>query len=437
MKKNINLFLSLALLALVITGCQPEGFQTPKGGKARSVTVKEAFFDSGSQTMQLTVKDNAQLQLNVVTIPANIPVSIHNSNPELFEITPDGLLKPKGIGIFGKGAITVSANDGSGLSTRFVVSVTDHLVTATSIDVASDGLAPKVQYNGKTFDLGKHVSLSPADAWEPIITYESENPAVATVDPNTGVITSGSTVDVKTNIIITYKNNFNTTVLTRKVEIEILLRVGQYTDIEDRSKWKVEMTMGALAQDGATGNVPAHLFDGNTSTFLSISKPNTLVAMATPPTFVVDMAEKKTINYIKWAHRGNNDAQGLRVYAVKLWGSDDGTTFTPILPKAVFAPVGQEDKNAALFWVPTNNKYNYTSLGAGQDYNFYRLTEFAEDRAVRYIKVELTVNNLNYGDSTSQSVYYEHPGYPLAERNNNNAMEQVSEFGAGHVVWQQ
>ncbi len=197
-----------------------------------------AFFRyicKNSKTMQVSLKDNAELQLNVVTIPAGLPVTYSNMFPDLMEVSPAGLIKGKGPGV---DTLIVSAADGSRISTKFVVNLTDHRVNATAINVAAAGATPEVKYGGSTFDLGQYVTVSPADAWEPHLTYVSSNTTYATVDANTGVITSGNVEDVSVTITITYSNNFNSTTLTKDVPVKILGRVYRPVDIS-RTDWTV------------------------------------------------------------------------------------------------------------------------------------------------------------------------------------------------------
>ncbi|MDR0824216.1 MAG: hypothetical protein LBN74_03930 [Prevotella sp.] len=124
MKKIIYLSTILIIAAMAITGCEPQGFEPENNGKITSISVKEAVYVStGTPSMQISLKENVQLQLTVAVLPKdakNQKLIFTNKHPELMEVTDAGLLKPKTVGI---DTLIVSATDGSGVSTRCVVNI--------------------------------------------------------------------------------------------------------------------------------------------------------------------------------------------------------------------------------------------------------------------------------------------------------------------------
>ncbi len=433
-----SIYLLLAAIAVVMAGCgQPEGFTPNNSGKAQAIASKEAVYVSASKSMQLSFKDNVEFPVTVVTIPTGIPVEFSNLHPELMEVTSAGLLKPKEPGT---DTLIVKATDGSRLSTQFVVNIIDHQVPATAINVTSEGANINLKYGGRTFDLANCVTVSPADAWEPRLSYESNDTSVATVDAN-GIVTSGNTPDTATTITITYSNNFNSTTLTRDVNVNVKGDVIVNTDI-DRTGWTVyTLTHNdyGFMNDGGTKDAPGtgtpeHLFDGALGSFLSLIKPGGSSGGVAPPvdseapSFVVDMKAEKKFNAIKWGHRngsytnpvtnitvGGNTYNYLRVYGVYLFGSNDGTTFTPIAPET---PAGADNM---VVWIPQKATY-VGSATSTEDATYYiKVTE----STYRHVKVQLKVHGRSYGTNAGQ---FQHPDYPGGGTTSGQAM-QVSEFG--------
>ena len=125
----------IAVIAAIMTAaCSPQGFEPKNDGKVSSIAVKEAVYVSaGTPSMQISLKDNEELQLNVVILPrdaANKKVTFSNKHPELMEVTDAGVIKPKAVGT---DTLTVGATDGSGVHTRYVVKIADHKVKATTV----------------------------------------------------------------------------------------------------------------------------------------------------------------------------------------------------------------------------------------------------------------------------------------------------------------
>lgn len=118
MKKII--YLSVLAVIMLVSGCDPQGFEPDNDGKVTSIAVKEAVYVStGTPSMQISFKDNEELQLNVVILPQsakNQKVTFTNKHPELMTVTETGLLKPKA---FGTDTLIVSATDGSGEHTVY------------------------------------------------------------------------------------------------------------------------------------------------------------------------------------------------------------------------------------------------------------------------------------------------------------------------------
>ncbi len=429
MKKNIYILFAACML-IVMGSCEPKGFD-PKDsdGKVLSIAVKEAVFVSNS--MQLSFKDNTTLPLTVVTIPAGVAVTYSNKHPEVLDISEPGVLKPVSIGT---DTLTITSADGS-LHTNFVVNVTDHMVKANSITVAAEGANVQLKIGGADFNLGQYVTLAPDDTWDPRVSYTSNDEAVITITPETGVITPVSVGT--TTVTIRTLDGSN---LSRDVNVAVLDKAP--VDI-DRSDWTVEtethngygyMWDGGTQAAPVTGK-PEHMFDGHTGSYLSLVKPGGSMNSVAPPVgtvpaFIVDMKEAKPFEYIKWSHRngtysndngsvGTNAYNYLRVYGVYLEGSNDKTTWTAIAPAE---PAGAD---ASIVWIPQKVTY----VGGVTSTEDKPHTIMVTPSTYRYVRVKLAVQSKNYGTSAG---YFQHPTYPGAGSTSGNTM-QIAEFGMGVI----
>lgn len=102
----------------------------------------------------------------------------------------------------------------------------------------------------------------------------------------------------------------------------------------DCSAWTITTTLPYTA-DGTTGK-PEDMFDGKTTTFLSLQKPGKGANTAgIIPGFTIDLQQAITFNYFYLAHRSNNTTKGLRLQGAKLYGSNDGENFELIAEVAI------------------------------------------------------------------------------------------------------
>jgi hypothetical protein len=409
MKKNIYLSV-LAAASIMAAACEPQGFEPKNDGKVTSIAVKEAVYSSaGTPSMQISFKDNEELQLNVVILPRdakNQKVTFANKRRELMEVTEAGLLKPK---TFGTDTLTVSATDGSGVQTRYVVNITDHKVKATAINVTAAGANVELKVGGTPFDLGACVTLSPADTWDKSVTYTSNDESVATVTA-AGIITPAGVG--KTTVSVKTADGSN---LSRDCNVDVLDLVIRKVD-HDRSDWTVttETATGyGHVPDGTTG-LPKDMFDDDARTFLSLVKPGksygSVPAQAADfmPSFTVDMKSQKKFDFIRWQHREGNNSIFLRVFAVRIAGSNDGSSFTPLL-------------QGEMLWIP--NKGGYVGSAAAADAETYRID--IPEASYRYVKI----TPVGWSDIYDS----QHPDHPGAGAKSGSTI-QISEFGLGYTV---
>ncbi|GAB6009938.1 Ig-like domain-containing protein [Dysgonomonas reticulitermitis] len=395
----INAAVFMAVLGTCLSSCKDDN-----DIKVTAVTVKEAVYVNSPASMQITLKDNETLQLTPFIMPqdaANKALTYSNKYPELLSVSNEGLLTGKAVG---KDTLTVSATDGSGVSTRYVVNIIDHKVKATAINVAAAGSNFEIKL-GNTFNLGVHVSLSPADTWDKTVTYTSNDESVVTVDA-AGIVTSvgigATTITIKTIDGSNLSRDCNVTVrsLAQRDLVRSLWEAQTAAAIEgvaggfDYVPAVISWVPDRYDSNKKVTGYPAHLFDENASTFLAMLKPGKptyatggsgwasypeakaeLEAMGAPDTgasasvsstavnyFVVNMKSPQTFSYVRWTHR--NGTRGLQAWAIDIYGSNDGTTWSAKLngntPLALDVATG--DKRLPITNDQTEFTYQYIKV---------------------------------------------------------------------------
>jgi len=429
--KKISSFLIYACIisyCIVFSGCKKENDER----LITAVTIQEAAYLQSINGMQITLKDNATLQLTPFFMPqdaSNKKVIYSNKYSNLMEVSESGLITAKAPGT---DTLTVSATDGSGVKTSYQVLITDHLVKATAINVTAAGSNIVLKIGGTSFDLGACVTLSPADTWNTAVTYKSNDESIVAVSAD-GIVTP---VGVgSTTITITTADGSN---ISRNVNATVQDLVQNWVEIS-HVNWTVTTQTGTgydYVRDGWSATLgefttgqPEHLFDGDAGTYLSLCKPgkgyspgNGADPIPTQPSdflpsFTVDMKSQQSFNYIKWCHRyGNNPAGGgnnynyLRVYGVNVYGSNDGSAFTQI-------------NTEGLVWIPNVN--GYVGQGGTADPTVYTIEIPAS--TYRYVKIELAMWSDIYNSQNS-----DYPGTGAAA----GSSMQIGEFGLGNMYWE-
>ncbi|GHT00833.1 hypothetical protein AGMMS49525_00030 [Bacteroidia bacterium] len=329
MKKTIYYLMILTVAScFVFSGCKSDD---EAAGQVVAVTVLEAKYVNNIMQIQKAdgtqLKDNETLQLTPFFMPRNADntsVAYSNKHPEILDISASGLITPKTYGI---DTITIRASNG--VSVSYPITIADHFVKATAINVTAEGANMAIKID-RTFDLGACVTLAPADTWDKTVTYKSSNDNIATVTPAgivTGVAEGNAVITITTADGSNISRDCNVTVQG------IVIRKEDY----DRTAWTVFTTTDTgygYTIDGTTG-LPEHMFDDNQGTWLALTKPGKSyneVPLQDPdfiPSFTVDMKAVQPFDYIRWQHRNSNNI-GFRVWGVNIYGSADGTNFTLI-----------------------------------------------------------------------------------------------------------
>ncbi|GHT21555.1 hypothetical protein AGMMS4957_10490 [Bacteroidia bacterium] len=385
-----------AICSLGLSGCNDDS----DGAKVSAIGVKEAVYVS--PIMQLSLKDNATLQLTPFIMPqnaANKAVAYSNKYPEVLEVSASGLITAKAVGT---DTITIRATDGSGVKVSYPVFITNHIVKATAINVTATGANMLVKI-GKTFDLGATVTLAPADTWDKTVTYKSSNENIATVTAAgivTGVVEGNAVITITTADGSNISRDCNLTVQG------LVVRDANY----DRTGWTATVVPANAALSDATigGDNPMYLLDdgsieGKTQeSCLSVAKPGRTAPLDGETTnfkvsFVIDMKAAQDIDYFILRHRSDNRTVALQVWEASFYGSNDGTTFALIKGKAVTRAAGNNDPYTDF----PNTPPNYTALGADDPKLNAKITL---DATVNYRYIKMTYDVWNPSASGSMQI---------------------------------
>ncbi|MDR0421754.1 MAG: Ig-like domain-containing protein [Proteiniphilum sp.] len=415
--KKTDLMKALVTLTIVatalMTGCNDGG----DSGKVLAVTLQEAVSDgNNNNTMTISLKDNETLQLTPYVLPrdaTNRNVTYSSLHPEVLTVSESGLITPTGVGT---DTLTVSATDGSGVKTSYLVRIIDHKVKATAINVTAEGSNMTLKIEGTPFNLAATLTLAPADTWDKTLKYTSGDESIVKVSKEglvTPVAAGVTTVTVETTDGSNLSRVCNVTVLDRaptalnragwtaKTAAAIESAAGGFSYTPEGISWIPDrIADGGVANALLTGK-PEHLFDDRADTFLAMLKPGKsgystgpgagwnadqgatkqLVALlgaadrasATVEAsavnyFVVDMQSPQPFSYIRWTHR--NATRGLQVWAIDIYGSNDGTTWSGKLNgNAPLEPDGAAGEK--MIWITADKEeftYRYVKVTvAGYD----------------------------------------------------------------------
>jgi hypothetical protein len=451
-KKIIFILACIAFYAS-FTGCSIDPDIPPRTGMVTAITIEEAVYDASINWMRITLRSNETLQLTPFIMPRqadNPRVSFSNNNPDLMTVSETGLITPRTNRSFGIDTLTVSATDGSGITVRYQVVITDHMVPASAISVTAEGANMFLRVGRAPFDLGATVSLLPTDTYDKRISFTSNDESIVTVTPEgmvTAVALGTTTITIRT---------LDGSNLSRDVNVTVQEEIQVWNDFP-RGDWTVTTTVAALyaplpfgfVPDGFAGpageqthtnGFPGAILSDDPATFLSFMKlgrgawnlanvnrapqyqfaiPNQTIM----PAFIVDMGEEQTFNYIIWRHRQWNWTAIW--FGARIFGSNDGDNWTQI--RSDVHEAGDSD----ILWIPNPNPNMFTggqfSITAANN-ETYRL--IVDESTYRFVKVEMA----SFSDIYGQPGQYFHPDFP-GIANNANGTVNVSIFGLGYMYW--
>ncbi|MFV0537554.1 MAG: Ig-like domain-containing protein [Dysgonomonas sp.] len=338
----------ISVLCLQFMSCDDE-IEYVDSTKPQSIKI----VDVANNT--IGVYTTATYQLEMAVIPQNAEVEepitfvYKSSDTDVFTVSATGLIT--GIGV-GEAVLNVTTEQYPDLRTMAVVKITDEYFNVTSIEIDSKYKDYSMAL-GEILDLSPFITVKPDNASNPSLTFTSSDEEVVTVSED-GVIEAKKLGTATIKIVPTDGSPVS-------VECKISVKEVVYTHL-DRASWVITPSH-KLPTDAAISNAPESLLDDKTTTCLSMVKPGKSyegikIEADEEVFFVVDMKAEATFDYLKLDHRSNNSYAYLRPYALSIFGSNDGSTFTPILENA---PAQYEEANYIVH-LPAEAKYRYVKV---------------------------------------------------------------------------
>ena len=253
--------------------------------------------------------------------------SLDEASKTFASITEDGVITGIEPGII---QVHIVSDDNPDVTVDFEMTVVNEiLITDVTLHTKLNNVTLKL---GERVDLNKVTGVLPSNVnvVNRNLTFELlEGAGVVTIDPETNVLTavSGGSARIK----VTSKND---------ISKEFAINVDAAKKDLTPAFWEVHSTIvysngSDYVLDGTTGK-PEDMFDENTGTFLSLTKPgktynNCVTPAGYPLGFTIDMQQPCEFNSFRWNHRTSNSYVYLRVFAVTVEGSDDGEEWETIV----------------------------------------------------------------------------------------------------------
>ena len=310
--------------------------------------------------------------------------SLDEASKAFASITDDGVIAGIEPGII---LVHIVSDDNPEVTVDFEMTVVNEiLITDVTLHAKLNNVTLKLD---ERVDLNKVTGVLPGNVnvINRNLTFELlEGAGVVDIDPETNVLTAigGGSARIK----VTSKNG---------ISKEFTVNVNEAKKDLTPAFWVVNSTIvfsnGAdYVVDGTTGK-PEDMFDENTGTFLSLTKPGkTYNNCATPAGyalgFTIDMLQPCAFNSFRWNHRTTNNYVYLRVFAVNVEGSDDGEEWETIV---------SEQPIPNTFEVSAANPNDATQDPLRHDIALPGTFEY------RYVRVIFTNWSDNSGGSTSGS----------------------------------
>ena len=402
----------VTLVATVLPNTATNKAVTWSSSNAAVATVADGVVtavSAGTANITVTTEDGGKTAVCAVTVTSSIPVSGVELDKTEHELVVGGTFTLEPIFTPANASnkdVTWSSDDADvatvsagGVVTAIAIGTA--IITVTTDDGDFEATcevtvkpppaeAITINRTVHTFPAGSEVNLTatttPAGA---AVVWSTSNPAVVTVS-ETGTVTA---VGAGKAIVTATAMDANNAAITAECDVMVAF---------NPTAWTVKThTLNAAGEeynflvDGSTGN-PEHMFDWTThNTFLSVNKPGQGSQAAYPeyleelglslqpnpklPGFTVDLKTQQSFNHILWGHRGNNAYSRLRVFAVNVFGSNNGVDFTKIN--------GQGYEN--FVWVPSLAGYTSGTHEAQTDTSIQRIA--IPQSSYQYIRIEIAM----------------------------------------------
>ena len=263
--KHFIIISTLILSSLWIVGCSSD--DAVKGIDALDISNIE-------DVLYIDKAEDYQVELD---IKGSGLISYVSSNPNIFKVNSSGLIT----GVMGGTAkliVVGEKNDAEFIQSSRVVVVTEYVEEVKATSPAADGL--NFLASG-TLNLSSAFLPLPRSASNRVLEYTSSDPAVATVNPTTGVVTRVATGVVQIVAKTTDGSNITSAPIT--------VYINQSRPAVSKTGWSAT----ASSYQSST-YAPSRIFDGNNTNCWH----NTWSPPTPPPNWVlIDM--KSVINFDK------------------------------------------------------------------------------------------------------------------------------------------
>ncbi len=330
MKRKSYLFVGMLLsFGAMFTACGDDD-----NWGAVNITVEEAY-NIESDIFGIDVTEGEPLQLK----PFIMPESARNSKVSYrfageptgaIDLSEDGVITPllttppapEPIPMpLGTDTIVITVEDGSGTYVVYPVRVLSNITLVSSITIQSAGQTIEDEV-GAEFNLAQYVTVNPANATDPSVTYSSDDENIATVDQSGLVKIVGGEPGDATTIRITANDR-------GKAQATATVKVGErpdYVGVPYSASWTFASNLDNYMDNGKEC-VPENMFDDNNSTYYA---PNISTRpMYNPQAYLdINFGEVVKFGQIGWRHR-SLDYVWLQVHTFKLQGKlaeNDGWT---------------------------------------------------------------------------------------------------------------
>lgn len=351
--KPIILYSSIFICAaLAATSCSEENVDN-------SIKVTSMSFTETGETSHVSLYPGDTWTAKITLFPENATdkdeyaYRYTSSNESVFTVNEAGEVTAVGEG---EATLTAWSTNNTDMWASCIIEVNKQIYSVSSIEIAEAYRALTLA-SGVEIDLGKEVSVFPENAWNTDVTFSSSDPQVVYVD-NYGKITTKAKGNATITISSTDGSNVTTTA-------EIHVRdIAGYTDL-DRNGWTVS-TSHPTPTDGVVGGSAESLIDGDENSCILLVKPGKSLSGITVGKdeevyFIIDMKEPKEFDFFRLRHRTyKNTTDWIRMNKVSVYGSNDGTNFTPI-SIGINIPTAADIAEASIP-LPMKQTYQYFKL---------------------------------------------------------------------------
>lgn len=272
-----------------------------------------------------------------------------SGNENIFRVDEQGEITATGVG---EAALRVWSVNNTDMWTACIIKVSTRIYPVTSITIPDEY---KIHYMGvnRTFDLGSLIKISPENATESGVVFESSDEMIAVVNEY-GEIYTQALGDVDITVRATDGSHV---MATCKLHVRNVNYIGS-----ERSLWEVTTSHPYLT-DGVVNGSPQSLIDDDTKSCLVLVKPGKSTGGITVGAdesvyFIIDMQQPHSFNFFRLTHRINNTSANLRVNKVSVYGSNDGQEFAEVYKSVPIAT----HYNEVTIELPFAVKYRYFKM---------------------------------------------------------------------------